>query len=249
MPLARRVYGLSRSALIYYGIPQRANRLARLYAPFVPKGGLCFDVGAHIGNRVACFRRLGARVIAVEPEDDCARILRFLFGNDEDVTIVEAALGRANGEAALHIDDGNPTLSTLSAEWIDAVSKSERFSGVRYSRQQTVPLTTLDRLIGHYGLPDFTKIDVEGFEAEVLLGLSHRLPALSFEYVHVARDAAIACVEALERLDRYEYNHSRGESHVLAAPAWLDARQAIDLIDRLPDNADSGDIYARLARH
>lgn len=211
------------------------------------KGALCFDVGAHMGSRVACFRRLGARVVAVEPQADCARILRLLFDGDAQVTIVNGALGRTNGEAVLHIDEGNPSVSTLSAAWIQAVSSSESFSGIRYTHEQTVPVTTLDELIARYGLPDFVKIDVEGFESEVLLGLSYRIPALSFEYVGAARSAAIACIELLRRLGAYEYNHSAGESHMLAEPVWLDAARIIDVVGALPDDANSGDIYARLA--
>jgi len=69
------------------------------------------------------------------------------------------------------------------------------------------------------------KIDVEGYELEVLLGLSQAIPALSFEYLPEATAAAVECIEALEQLGRYEYNHSRGESHVLSNSTWIDAVQ------------------------
>ena len=57
-----------RSLRIYYGDRRRAAAMDRLYGNFVRPGDLVFDVGAHVGDRVASFRRLGARVVAVEPQ-------------------------------------------------------------------------------------------------------------------------------------------------------------------------------------
>ncbi|MFK7772103.1 MAG: FkbM family methyltransferase [Saprospiraceae bacterium] len=42
-------------------------------------------------------------------------------------------------------------------------------------------LTTLDQIIEQEGVPAFIKIDVEGYELEVIQGLNARIPLLSFE--------------------------------------------------------------------
>ena len=94
-----RTFGIARSVAMYYGIPLRARRLRNFYSQFVPRGSLCFDVGAHVGNRVRCWRKLGARVVAVEPQPDFARLLRLLYGRDRGVELVTAALGRSAGTA------------------------------------------------------------------------------------------------------------------------------------------------------
>jgi FkbM family methyltransferase len=159
-------------ARLYYGIPFRARRLARLYAPFIGSGGLAFDIGAHAGNRVRAFRRLGARVVAVEPQPDFVRLLEALYGRDRDVTIVVAAVGRAIGEATLHASERTPTVTTLSPEWATRVGADASFRGVRWTPGARVPVTTLDALVAAHGRPDFVKLDVEGYEAEALAGLS-----------------------------------------------------------------------------
>ena len=242
-----RAFGLARSLAMYHAIPFRARRLDRLYAPFVAAGDLCFDVGAHAGNRVRSWRRLGARVIAVEPQPDFVRLLRLLHRRDPDVVVEATALGREPGGATLLVSEATPTVSTLSRSWVEQVRAGAGFKRVRWAREVEVPVTTLDRLIDRHGLPDFVKVDVEGYEAEVLAGLSSPVRALSFEYLASAKDVALACVERLAALGGYRYRWSVGESHRLVEGPWLDSREIVEVLSSLAPEAGSGDVYARLA--
>jgi FkbM family methyltransferase len=229
--------------LIYYGIPGRIKRLQRFYAPFIHPGDLCFDVGAHVGNRVLAWRRLGARVVAVEPQPHLAWLLQGLYGRSNQVTILPLALGASSGSAALYVDPGNPTVGTLSADWIAAVQEDTSFAGIHWNEATTVPVTTLDALIKQHGVPAFCKIDVEGYELEVLRGLSRALPALSFEYIPAAMSIATGCLEQLGQLGRYEFNYFEGETHRWQSQTWLGSEA---LVARLSNSSRSGDIVARL---
>ncbi|MDX1605621.1 MAG: FkbM family methyltransferase, partial [Candidatus Competibacterales bacterium] len=235
-----RALGIGRSLLVYYGIPLRARRLARFYAPFVGPETLCFDLGAHAGNRIRCWRHLGARVVALEPQPDFVRLLRLLYGRDPGVTLVDAAVGREPGRATLLVSERTPTVSTLSRAWTEQVGAEPGFRRVEWSEGATVPVTTLQALIERHGIPGFVKIDVEGYEAEVLAGLDTALPALSFEYLPAVRDTALACVDRLEQLGRYHYNWSVGERHRLAAPQWRDAEGIRAFIGNLSPGENSG---------
>ncbi len=243
-----RGYGLARSAAIYHARPLRRRRARAFYRAFVPPGGVCFDIGAHLGDRTGHFLALGARrVVAVEPQPGPLAVLRRLFGRDPRVVLIGAALGAAAGEAELAIDPRNPTVASLSPQWRAQVARSAAFAGIDWRERRRVAVTTLDALIAEHGVPDFCKIDVEGFEAEVLHGLSQPLPALSFEYVAAAPDAALAALRRLDALADYRYNRSPGESLRFPVPGWRPAAAIAAELGPPGPREGSGDIYAMLA--
>lgn len=242
----QRLFGLARSLGIYYGIPLRARQLTRFYAQFITPNSLCFDIGAHAGDRIRCWRRLNARVVAVEPQRDFVRLLRLLYGRDRNVVIVPGAVGSCAGRVKILISERTPTVSTISEEWMNGVRDSAAFRGVVWSHSDEVEMTTLQLLIERHGIPKFAKIDVEGSEAQVLAGLTVAIPSLSFEFIPAARPSAQACIHRLESLGAYRYNWSRGESHRLGETVWLDSAGIGEFIAESPEHAGSADIYAQL---
>jgi FkbM family methyltransferase len=239
----RSTLGVLRSLGIYYH-PDRRGPLDRMHARFAGRGDLVFDIGSHVGDRIASFRRLGARVVAVEPQPALARLLRLLYGRDRQVTVVQAAAGAIRGEMQMHLNLNNPTVSTASEDFIHAARTDRAWQGQRWERSVTVPVTTLDGLIGRFGEPRFIKIDVEGFEDQVLRGLSRAPAAFSFEFTTIQRPVARAALAECPRLGAHRFNAALGESQSLLHPTWLPAHSIRAWLDSLPQHANSGDIYA-----
>ncbi len=238
--------GLARSVSIYYGNPLRSRAHRSFYRQFIKPGDLCFDVGAHVGNHVRTMLKLGARVVAVEPQPRFQWLLRRLYGENPEVTLVDKALGAAPGEAQLYVSSRYPTVTTLSRDWIKSVGRAASFSEVSWDGRVTVEITTLDALIAQHGRPSYCKIDVEGFEPEVLKGLGAPLPSLSFEFIPAALDGAFACIERLLDLGDYEFNVSMGEQMRFELPQWSDADALSAWLDNLAIDDLSGDVYCRL---
>ncbi len=244
--LCQRVRGLGRSLRMYYWPPGSGRRLAAFYGELIPEGGLCFDIGAHVGNRSLAFRRLGCRVVAVEPQPDFARFLRHLVKHQPGIVLEEVAIADEPGEVELFVSAATPTVTTASRGFIDGVADIPSFRQVRWAESVRVPAVTLDMLVDRHGLPDFLKLDIEGLEEAALRGLSRPPGLVSFEFLAGRVDLAARCLDRLQAIGAWSYNISRGESLALEWPGFVH-RSALDAW--LGDHAGldfSGDIYARL---
>ena len=238
---------LVRSLDVYYGDAARDAAMDRLYARFVGPGDLAFDIGSHVGDRIGSFRRLGGRVVALEPQPLCAEAIAAIYAGDAAVTLVRSACGPKPGALDLHINSANPTVTTASTAFVAAADGAGGWEGQRWDQTITVPVTTADALIAAHGRPAFVKIDVEGFEADVLAGLTQPVPVLSFEFTTIQRDVALACIARLTELGFKGFDIALGESQVMTFDRWVDARTMAEHIQALPHAANSGDVYAKLA--
>ncbi|MDN3516214.1 FkbM family methyltransferase [Aquisalimonas lutea] len=240
----RGVPGLLRSLLIYWR-PGRQQALRRMYRPWIRPGALVLDIGAHLGDRTMAFAGLGARVVALEPQPLIRRWLQRIAGRHPAVTIRPEAVGAASGQAVLAVSLSHPSVSSMSAPWRSAVHAANAgFGRVTWPGTVTVPVVTLDQLIREYGEPAFCKIDVEGYEAQVLAGLSRPLAALSFEFVAGGLDIARSCVARLGQLGAYRFNVIIGEGRRYRWPHWHDGADIDAWLAGGADGAASGDIYA-----
>ncbi len=218
-------------------LPKRIS----FYKRFINEGDLVFDVGANVGNRIEAFLQLNAEVIAVEPQPSCVIILQQKFGNK--ITVEPVGLSDIPGELTMHLATDS-TVSSFNTEFIQKTK--QRFKSSEWNREIKVPVTTLDKLIAKHRLPGFCKIDVEGFELQVLKGLSSPIPYLSFEYcVPEMTDSMIGCAKQLHQLSPSGlFNYSIGETMELASHEWISLEKFIHLARSTQfTNTLFGDIY------
>jgi FkbM family methyltransferase len=220
------------------------SRRKKFYAQFVRPNDLCFDVGASFGNRVAPLLAIGARVLAVEPQEICYTYLQFKF--QKKIILVKKGIDEMPGIKKFHISDSS-TISSFSDEWISAV-KQNRFINHRWAKSIDVEMTTLDSLINQHGMPAFIKIDVEGYELEALRGLSKPVKMISFEYTVPEQTYKIReCMNVVVLISPdILCNYSVGESMDFALAKWVSATDFLEHIET--DDflgTGFGDIYLR----
>jgi FkbM family methyltransferase len=216
--------------------------IKRLYSEFVKPRDLVFDIGANVGNRIVPLLEIGAKVVAVEPQPKCIQTLKVRFG--EKISLEPKGVDAKSGILTMHISN-NTVLSTFSQEWIEK-TKNERFKGNDWQRKQTVEMTTFDSLITKYGKPVFAKIDVEGFEKNVLSGLTQSIDYISLEYAVPEQTASLKdCLNILQAINsNAKCNYCVGESMHLELDTWISIEGMKGIMDSEDFIASQfGDIY------
>jgi FkbM family methyltransferase len=230
----------------------RRQEMTAFYSQFVRSGDLVFDVGSNVGEYTEVFLNLGARVVAIEPQQDCVAILRTIRPSDR-LAIEQVALGASEGEAEFYVCDEAPGLSTLSPEWLTVAQNADRTSQHKWNRTIRVPVLTLDRLVAKYGKPRFVKIDVEGSEQAVLSGLTKAPDYLSFEFNTEFISSYLSCLTKSCFSPGVRFNLIIGRyftfalGTTFALSEWVSREALIEFLNRsgLINEKASGEIFVR----
>lgn len=221
--------------------------ISKFYEGFIYKGMKIIDVGANVGNYSRLFVSMGANVIAVEPQAYCQAILKKRFKQDANFILVESAVGEKNTFSIIRKSNSH-TVASMNEQWIRNVTESNRFITEKWNILETISVITLDDLIAKNFVPDYIKIDVEGYELNVLKGLSHSVNIISFEItLPELKQTAIDCIEYIAGLGEYQFTIPN-RIKLLDVTDWKNKVQIIEEITRLSINNNelvSTDIYAK----
>jgi FkbM family methyltransferase len=222
----------------------RRTLMACFYRALLPPGALVFDVGANVGEFSEVFAAVGASVIAVEPNADCLRHIQISYATQK-IEAIQAAVGPRNGLAVLNLSDKRDDLSSLSQDWIGVLQQEHKEYQGLWVRQVTVPVITLDTLIGRYGVPYFIKIDVEGFEEFALDGLSTQPPLLSFEFNAACPDVTMRCLDKSVFGPGSIFNYALGDPTGFELAAWVSRNELKAILGGVEKRDRHGDVFVK----
>jgi FkbM family methyltransferase len=213
----------------------------------LPSNSLCFDIGANVGDKAGVFLKLNAKVICIEPQQRCAEMIKLKYGNK--VTVLQNGVGAKREIKEFYISN-NSQLSSFDSEWIGDF-KDNRFGDYKVIETGKIEIITLDDLITEFGKPDFIKIDVEGYELEVLMGLNKNFTMLSFEYsVPEKVDAIVNCLITLQnKFSNLNCNYAlENYSSKFEINKWLTVGEMLAFIKQQQFlESFAGDIYIKQA--
>lgn len=211
------------------------------YKRIIRPGDFCFDIGANVGEKSELFLRIGASVLAIEPQLDCFNTLSQRFDSNTSFIACKLALGASEKSELMNISNESQ-ISTFSNDFIEAYSYQKEFN---WDRKETVEMTTLDKLIVEYGVPSFVKIDVEGYEIEVLKGLTQKIPMMCFEFNFPLIEIALECIAYLKRFGEPVYNYTVFNKPKFESKRWLTSTEMITEIKSFSPDTKTGDIYVK----
>jgi FkbM family methyltransferase len=223
----RSIIDARRSELAFY------RRLLRGMRP----GDLVFDIGANEGYKTDIFLRMGARVVAVEPDKHCQEVLKRRFLQHRlrarRVVIVGAAVSDHDGVDTIWTDAPGSAKNTLSRKWVELLRNDDRRFGARlaFGNRQDIETLRIETLISRYGEPFFIKIDVEGYEPRVLRGLDRPVSYVSFEVnLPEFRLEGRQCIELLAAQSvNSRFNYAVDCHRGLVLQKWADRREFLSV--------------------
>lgn len=240
-PAARSAY----RALFNRGAETHKARMGAFYSQFFQSGSRVFDVGANQGEYSEVFAAEGGRVLAIEPNTAFSARLNAL-AKTYSIEPVFLAIGDEPGEATLNVCSvpGFSTLVDRHADWIEG---SPDYKDVRWTHTLMVPVTTLDLLVKEYGEPEFIKIDVEGFEINVLRGMSFRPRYLSFEFGARRKGPSLICLENMAARN-YRFRPIVGREYRFATSEWMGFEEARAWLEGYSvEQGEYGDMFCHRA--
>lgn len=209
---------------------------------------LIFDVGLNVGNKSEAFLERGAKVVGFEPQKECFIKAVDRLSKFDNFTAENVALSNKNGKSEIYISDAH-TLTSMSKKFIQTVSGTRFSNHVWRDYNEKITTTTLDNMITKYGKPKYIKIDVEGYEFEVLQGLSQPIEYISIEYTPELYQNAELCINYLDQLYKKQclYNYIYRENDHYMFSEWLDTTQIQTYLSSVKDYTyEFGDIFIKL---
>ena len=210
---------------------------------------LIFDIGANHGQKTDIFLRLGARVVAVEPDELNQGVLKQKFLEmrivKKPVVIVGKAVGDRKSVETMWIDAPGSAKNTLSRKWVETLRVDDSRFGTKldFAKRREIETVTVEDLIESYGAPFFIKIDVEGYELSVLRGMRRSVPYISFEVnLPEFRPEGLECVEYLGQLSpNGRFNYAGDCQDGLVLDEWMEKREFLRVLSHC--NEESIEVF------
>ena len=216
------------SSVFWRGWSGHEPETATLFFEWAGSARVTLDIGSHVGYfaLLAAVANPAGRVFAFEPLSRVRdRLVRNVALNGlENVSPLPVALGSRSGKAEFfHVDDGIPSSSSLSGDFMRSIVDERRLAS------SEVDVMTVDQFVAENGLTgsvDLVKVDTENTEDEIFRGMTQTLtsdrPIIVCEVLQARTGAAI---ESILTPLGYQIFHLKADGaqrchHILPDPTW-----------------------------
>lgn len=161
-----------------------------------------FDIGSHKGLFTDRYLDRSALCVLVEPNPNLANMLKKKYALISRVVVEELALSNFNGIIQMDICNDDQ-MSSCNPDWL----RNLRYKNAGIKSRIPVFTKTIDELILKYGVPDHIKVDTEGFEFQVISGLSASVCPVQFEFISECFPSlTLPCLSRLREIGYTSFN-------------------------------------------
>ena len=187
-------------------------------------GKLIIDVGCGTGEWIKANYNKDDTFIGIEADEAPYKIAKEYFKDCDNVTIINLLVSHAVGYVDFFISDTSP-ISTAELKWIHKSRHSHVANWNKFTRVQSI---TLNDIVAKYGRPYHVKIDVEGHELKVIMGLTVKIGLISFEWVEEFKEDAILAVKHLKKIGYKQFNRHHADDYTYIPEAYIGFDEMIE---------------------
>jgi FkbM family methyltransferase len=174
---------------------------------------LIFDIGFNVGEFTqTCFNKYpNCNVIAVEANPNLVNGVSPHFFTNYNFTLHNNLVSNIEGEEIdFYVSPYATGVSTASTEFMQNSrftkgSKNVPKNSIKWNEPIKIQSITIDSMLERYGIPDLIKIDVEGYEYNVLSGLTQKVNDICFEWHEEESEQLYKILEHLKNIGYTEF--------------------------------------------
>jgi FkbM family methyltransferase len=156
---------------------------------------ILFDIGANRGLYSDANAKDYESIVLVEANPSLCSFLSSKYQQNPLIHIENVIVSNKSSET-FYISNAD-TISTVDPEWIHQSRFSKNYS---WRPVDGLPTVSLDALVQKYGKPAHIKIDVEGYEYNVIQSLTTKVDSLCFEWAEEKKKEILLTLEYLKNL-------------------------------------------------
>ena len=174
---------------------------------------LLFDIGANRGLYTDANIDKYDTCILIEANPTLCEFLEDKYKTNSKIQ-VEHCIVSSTPVDTFYISNAD-TISTADVDWI----KNSRFTkNYNWRPIQGMPTYSIDDLVQKYGTPSFLKIDVEGYEYNVIKSITQKYCPLNFEWAEEKKEELLLTLEYLRTLGYTQFALQEEDGYTYDVP-------------------------------
>jgi FkbM family methyltransferase len=189
---------------------------------------MLFDIGSNKGLYTDANINKYDKFILIDANKDLCNQLRNKYHNNPNI-IIEQKIVSKDKTDIFYISNAH-TISTCDIEWINNSRFTHSYSFTKTTGNESI---TIDELVEKYGIPSYIKIDVEGYELNVLKSMSKKYCPIGFEWAEEKKNELLLSLEYVKSLGFENFCIQKEDNYTYIPEKWISYEEIYEILKNL----------------